>query len=136
MTTASCFLAIILSVCSCPSNITRLVLVLLLLGYRTLLKDIFDEWLRERPEGSTVSLAAMMRSSEAACLHVCQHAKCHDVLAWAGHYAIQLKDHDCLEEYSFMGDDAIEKAFDILAPLCAQFGRRPPVPSKFKVPRH
>ena len=55
---------------------------------------------------------------------------------WAGHYEpIQLKDHDCLEEYTFMGDDAIEKAFDILAPLCAQFGRRPPVTSKFKVPR-
>ncbi|CAE7312462.1 unnamed protein product, partial [Symbiodinium sp. CCMP2456] len=40
--------------------------------------------------------------------------------------------HDCLEEYEFMCDDAIEKAYDVLAPLCAQYGLRPPLPSKFK----
>ncbi|CAE7920782.1 hmu, partial [Symbiodinium necroappetens] len=42
------------------------------------------------------------------------------------------EDHDCLEEFSFMCDDAIEKAFEVLAPLCAQFGLKPPVTSKFK----
>ena len=34
-----------------------------------------------------------------------------------------------------MCDDAIEKASEVLGPLCAQFGLRPPLPSKFKAPR-
>jgi len=70
-----------------------------------LLKDILDEWVRKKPEGSPVSLAATMRTSEV---------------------------HDCLEEFEFMCDDAIEKAFEVLGPLCAQFGLRAPLPSKFK----
>ena len=40
--------------------------------------------------------------------------------------------HDCLPPYQFISEEVLEQAFDVVAPLLAHFGLKPPSSTKFK----
>lgn len=94
------------------------------------LKDILDEWCRGRPDGSEISRAAIIRRSPDSCLHPrCVHAPSVYVLCVDGS---SYKDHDLYEPFDFISDEEVEKAFHILAPLVAAFGKKIPNATKIR----
>ena len=55
------------------------------------------------------------------------------MITCALHVALICKDHDLYEPFDFISDEEVEKAFHILAPMLAAFGKKIPNVGKIKI---